>query len=208
MHDNNNPNVPATGISGEAPVGTGIEISGGSFDTIQNNVVENQGAWGIVTHEFPDFETPPSISHCEGGTQLGHLCLFTAKGNLVQNNQLQNNGFFGNPTNGDLANEDTSSPRNCFLGNTDPGGLSSAPPNIQTVDGQPCDQSGPGDGSVLVQLGCAAGILACPPGSSYPPTTQVQMLPLSHQDTMANPCASLPRRTRWCPDGVYTGPSS
>src|SRR5207244_2403768 len=29
VHDNNNPNVPAAGISGEAPVGAGIEISGG-----------------------------------------------------------------------------------------------------------------------------------------------------------------------------------
>src|SRR5205823_5658777 len=104
VHDNNNPNVPAAGISGEAPVGTGIEIVGGMFDTIEDNVVENQGAWGIVTHDFPDTETPPPIAHCEGGIQSGPVCVFEAKGNVTTGNLLQNNGFFGNPTNGDLAN--------------------------------------------------------------------------------------------------------
>src|SRR5207302_397424 len=112
VHDNNNPNVPAAGISGEAPVGAGIEISGGQFDTIQDNLVENQGSWGIVTHEFPDTETPPPISHCEGGVSGGPgVCDFIATGNIIQNNMLQNNGPFGNPTNGDLANESPSTPR-------------------------------------------------------------------------------------------------
>ncbi len=207
VHDNNNPNVPAAGISGEAPVGIGIEISGGSFDTIQDNLVENQGSWGIVTHEFPDMETPPPISHCEGGTQAGNTCDFVAKGNLIQNNTLQHNGFFGNPTNGDLANESTSSPRNCFIGNTDPGGLTSDPANIQTVDGPPCDQPGPGDaGPLLVQLACAAGIIPCPPlQPGYPQPSTVQMMPLANQTTMSDPCAGVPRKTRWCP---YTGPHS
>jgi hypothetical protein len=209
VHDNNNPNVPAFGISGEAPVGIGIEISGGMFDTIQDNVVENQGSWGIVTHDFPDTETPPPVSHCEGGMESGGVCYFNAKGSLVMNNQLQNNGFFGNPTNGDLANESPADPRNCFSGNTDPGGLTTDPPNIQdgTVDGPPCDQPGPGDSSGLfIQLACAAGLLPCPHGEpGYPQPTQVQMLPLAHQDGMPDPCAGVTRRTRWCP---YTGPHS
>jgi len=205
VHDNNNPNVPSSGISGEAPVGIGIEISGGMFDTIQDNLVENQGFLGIATHEFPDTETPPPTSHCEGGVSSPGLCDFIAKGNIVQNNTLQNNGGFGNPTNGDLGNEATSSPRNCFLGNTDPDGLTSEPPNIQTVDGPPCSGPGTGSGPLLVQLACAAGILPCPPGSHYPQPTQVQMLPLSRQDPMPDPCGGLPRPTKWCP---YTGPTS
>src|SRR5262249_37702722 len=121
-----------------------------------------------------------------------------------------NNGFFGNPTNGDLANQSTSSPRNCFLGNTDPGGLTSDPPNIQTVDGPPCDQAGTGDnGPLFIQLACAAGIIPCPPGPSSPQPTQVQMLPLSRQDPMPADllCVGFgaARPTKWCP---YTGPTS
>jgi hypothetical protein len=205
VHDNNNPNVPAAGLSGEAPVGIGIEISGGMFDTIENNLVENQGAWGIVTHDFPDTETPPPTSHCQGGVQAGGTCTFVSKGNVVALNTLQNNGSFGNPTNGDLGNESTSSPENCFTGNSDPSGLTSEPPMIQTVDGPPCNRAGTGSGLLLVELACAAGIIPCPLGSSYPQPTQVQMMPLSPQETMADPCAGIPRRTRWCP---YTGPHS
>src|SRR5438128_1199745 len=207
VHDNNNPNVPAFGIAGEAPVGAGIEISGGMFDTVVNNRVENQGAWGIVVHDFPDTETPPPISHCEGGIQQGPVCLFNAKGNLVLQNQLANNGFFGNPTNGDLANESTSNPKNCFDGNTDPAGLTSDPPDIQSpsVDGPPCDAPGPGDsGALAAELACAAGLVPCPPGSSYPQPTQVRMLPLARQAPMPDPCQGLPRNP-WCP---YTGPRS
>ncbi len=207
VHDNNNPNVPAAGLSGEAPVGAGIEISGGQFDTIENNVVENQGAWGIVTHDFPDTETPPPIAHCEGGTESGGVCTFMAKGNVISGNTLQNNGGFGNPTNGDLANESSSTPRNCFYGNTDSGGpLTSEPAMIETVDGQPCDQPGTGSIPLLIQLGCAAGIIPCPMGQpGYPQPTQVQMMPLSPQEIMSNPCVGIPRRTSWCP---YAGPHS
>jgi hypothetical protein len=207
VHDNNNPNVPAFGISAEAPVGAGIEISGGMFDTIQDNLVENQGGWGIVVHDFPDTETPPPIAHCEGGIDADGVCTFNAMGNLVMNNTLQNNGSFGNPTNGDLANESTANPKNCFSGNMDPAGLSSDPPMIESssVDGPPCDQAGPGDGGELfVQLACDAGIFPCPPPSSYPTVTVVHMLPLVRQDPMPDPCVGVPS-TRWCP---YTGPTS
>jgi len=204
VHDNNNPNVPCSGITCEAPVGTGIEISGGSYDTITDNQVENQGAWGIATHDFPDTETPPPVSNCEGGIGQGSTCLFVAMGNLVTLNQLAGNGFFGNPTNGDLVNESTSTPRNCFSGNTDIAGLTSEPPMIETVDGPPCDQPGIGSATAAGELACDAGLTPCPPGSSYPTRTQVTMLPLTHQDPMPDPCAGVPR-TRWCP---YAGPRS
>ena len=201
VHDNNNPNVPAAGISGEAPVGAGIEISGGMFDTVQDNLVENQGAWGIVTHDFPDTDM---TANCEGGINSGGVCLFEAKGNLITGNTLQNNGSFGNPTNGDLANKSNATPRNCFYGNMDPSGLTSEPPMIETVDGPPCDQQGVGSGALAVQLACDAGIVPCPPGSSYPQPTQVQMMPLAPQTPMPDPCAGVPKN-RWCP---YAGPRS
>jgi hypothetical protein len=206
VHDNNNPNVPAFGISSSSPVGAGIEISGGVFNTVTGNHVYNQGAWGIVVHDFPDSETPPPGANCTGGTQLsGGVCFFNARGNVVSNNTLSNNGFFGNPTNGDLANEASAQPKNCFFGNVDIAGrLTSAPANIQRsqVDGPPCDQFGPGDDHALfTQLVCAAGLAPCR-SSNYPRSTQVQMLPLTPQLTMTNPCAGVPAN-RWCP---YTGP--
>jgi len=210
VHDNNNPNVPGSGISATAPVGSGIEISGGSFDTVQSNTVDHQGAWGIVVHDYPDTETPPPVSHCEGGTQTGtpgspgYVCLFNARGNVIANNVLSNNGGFGNPTNGDLANEPgQSNPRNCFFGNSDPlGPLTSDPPNIQdpSVDGPPCSQPGTGDDSLLAgELVCASGLAGqCPiPGANYPQQTQVQMLPLQPQPTMPNPCRNVPDN-QWC----------
>jgi hypothetical protein len=211
VHNNNNPNVPGSGIAASAPVGAGIEISGGSFDTVRNNTVDHQGAWGIVVHDYPDTETPPPVSHCEGGTQSGDVCLFNARGNVIANNALSSNGFFGNPTNGDLANEPgQSDPRNCFYGNTDPAGLTSDPPNIQdpSVDGPPCDQPGTGDDGVLAgELVCASGLAGqCPiPGASYPQQTKVQMPALQPQQTMPNPCKGVPENP-WCSNGQPVHP--
>jgi len=211
VHDNNNPNAPGSGIAASAPVGSGIEISGGSFDTVRNNTVDHQGSWGIVVHDYPDTETPPPVSNCEGGTQSPGVCLFNARGNVVSGNTLSNNGSFGNPTNGDLANEPgQSNPRNCFFGNTDAAGLTSDPANIETVDGPPCDQPGTGDdGTLAGELVCASGLAGqCPiPGASYPQQTQVQMLPLQPQQTMPNPCADVPDNP-WCKSGqpVYPIP--
>ena len=206
VHDNNNPNVPCSGITCQAPIGTGIEISGGQHDTIQDNCVWNQCSWGIVTHDFPDTDM---TADCNGGVNSGGVCLFTAMGNVTRGNTLQNNGGFGNPTNSDLANQSSSNPRNCFYGNMDPDGLTSEPPMIETVDGQPCDAPGAGSATLAAELVCAANFTGtdpppCPPGSSYPQTTQIQMFPLPSEQPMPDPCAGLPR-TRWCP---YAGPHS
>jgi hypothetical protein len=46
IFDNNNPDVPA---SASLPVGVGIEVVGGQFDTIRNNIIKNQGSWGNAT---------------------------------------------------------------------------------------------------------------------------------------------------------------
>src|SRR5439155_10691247 len=67
IHDNNNPNVPTFGIAGSGAVGAGIQVAGGSFDTLSGNRIDHQGSWGIVIHDFPDSETPPPISTCQGG---------------------------------------------------------------------------------------------------------------------------------------------
>ena len=210
VHDNNDPNVPRAGIAGVAPVGTGIELVGTRFITVSGNEVDHNGSWGIVAHEYPDTETPPPASTCQGGTQVGPVCDFPSEGNVITDNTLQDNGGNGNPSNGDLATEQAvSNPRNCFSGNTDPAGLTSDPPQIETVDGPPCDQPGPGDSTVLLaQLVCASGIEGqCPAGANYPQADgSISLAPLTPQTTMPNPCADAPD-SAWCSGGQPAVPS-
>lgn len=220
VHDNNNPNVPGSGIAGAAPIGSGIELAGASFDTVDHNTVYNQGSWGILVHDFPDTETPPPTSHCEGGTGSGsgstYVCLFRAQGNVINNNVLYNNGTFGNLTNGDLALQSTATPRDCYYANSDGGKEpSSDPAMIQspTVDGQPCSAPGVGDsGPLVVELACASGLFGqCPrtPAlSGYPPQTTVMLHPRTDETTMPNPCSGVPDN-RWCAKGglITIGPA-
>ncbi|MDQ6846871.1 MAG: right-handed parallel beta-helix repeat-containing protein [Candidatus Dormibacteraeota bacterium] len=216
VHDNNNPNTPGQGIAAAAPIGTGIELSGASWNIVDSNTVYNQKGWGIVTHDFPDTETPPAsgLSHCQGGISAPGLCTFPSQGNVISNNTLHDNGGFGNPSNGDLANESSASnPRNCFHGNTDTGIAggqpTSDPPMIQTVDGPPCSAPGGGDSTVLLaELVCASGIAGqCPAGVNYPQSTGVQLLKMSAQTTMPNPCAGVPDNP-WCTGGQLTQPAT
>lgn len=224
VHDNNNPNVPRAGIAGAAPIGSGIELAATQFVTVTGNTVYNQGGWGIVVHDYPDTETPPPASHCQGGvppypagSPAVPFCYFFGQGNEISGNTLYDNGGFGNPTNGDLADEGAfSNPRNCFHENKDPkGALTSDPPNIETVDGPPCNAPGVGDDYLLgAQLICASGLFGqCPavPGAdSYPQTTTtyVKPLPTDRLQTMPNPCDGVPDNA-WCSGGqpLYSGPA-
>jgi hypothetical protein len=196
IHDNNNANAPGYGLS---PVlGVGVEISGGHYDTIRDNLITGQGSWGVVTHDYPDSETPPPLSDCQGGVQETGFCLFQAFGTHVYDNWFAGNGTFGNPTNGDLADEGTTAPRDCFYGNVAFGGaLTSDPANIQSaaVGGKPCTGSGNGDNQLLFgELVCAAGFGPCPiPGAVYPQRTGLVIAPLTRQTTMPDPCRGVPR---------------
>ena len=208
VHDNNNPNTPAVGLASMAPIGAGIELAGSRNDTVRDNLVTHQGGWGIVVNDFPD--TSPPINnpeYCAGGmpgvpTPFGTACYFVAFNNRVLDNRLRDNGFFGNPSNVDLA--DSSIPfavDNCFRGNRDPGGLTSDPAHIQSpaVLGM-CGVAGQGDNDVLqAQLACAAfGV--CPAGGTYPQTTEVRLLPIPHHlPTMPEPCEGVPDNP-WCDD--------
>jgi len=200
---NNNSNAP--GNADISPVGVGIQLVGGEYDTVARNVIADQGAWGILTSDNADNEKPPPGTHCQGGIMnkpLPGFCLFQARGNLVYSNVFSGVGKFGNPTNSDLANLTLGSytPRNCFYGNVDLGGrLTSAPANIQSanVDGKPC--AGPGNGNdpaLTNQLVCASGFAKCPvpPGQAkYPKQTRTVMMPLPRLATMPTPCSGVPK---------------
>ena len=200
---NNNANAPGNGAI--APVGVGIQLVGGEYDTVARNVIADQGAWGILISDNADPEKPPAGTHCQGGIMnkpLPGFCLFEARGNLVYSNVFSGVGKFGNPTNSDLATETLGSytPRNCFYGNVDLGGrLTSAPAGIQNakVDGQPCGQPGTRSVPALTnQLICATGFTKCPVSSSqarYPKQTRTVMMPLPKLASMPDPCAGVPR---------------
>lgn len=136
-----------------------------------------------------------------------------AFGNRGSANRLDRNGYFGNPTNGDLGDATTAfppplppQPGNCFVRNVNlTTGPSSDPAHIQDpgVLGT-CWAPGPGgDTSVLfAEIVCAAYGPAsglCPPGSAYPQPTQVVMKPVPRElPGMRDPCRGVPENP-WCP---------
>jgi hypothetical protein len=214
IHDNNNPNVPSSGSANLGPVGTGMVLAGGRHDTLALNRVEHNGAWGLLLVPFPDTSTnPPAVANCAGGIDhpgdllgsLGVTCYFDDFANEVTGNAMANNGFFGNVTNGDLA--DLSGQHdvgNCWHGNTNPAGITSSPENLQTTHGT-CGVPNAGAdllSPLSLQVICdteAFGPCATTPEQSYPRKTQVSLLPVPSQPTMPNPCAGAPRN-RWCHD--------
>jgi len=226
IHDNNNPNTPFnTGIAADSPVGTGVLISGGRFDTVDDNDIHDNGAWGVLLVPEVDTATPPPIAHCKGGVGLKSFCYFNNWGNEIENNTLSHNGFFGNPANVDLAEiSNLSYPANCFHGNVAPSGtavgakifegaprVTTAPPFLQYFPHNICGIPGRGAGIVSIlslQLACNTEFLGnCPetPVSNYPRRTAVQMMALPPQPSMPNPCLGVPRNP-WCPNNPISPP--
>ena len=208
IQGNNNANTPVN--EAIAPVGTGIQIVGGEYDTVARNVIQDQGAWGILISDNADPETPPPGTHCQGGIKdrpLPKFCLFEARGNLVYGNAFLHVGFFGNASNSDLASETLGSytPRNCFYRNIDIGGrLTSAPASIESASmgGQPCGRPGNSNDPALTnQLICATGFTTCPvrpAQAKYPKQTGTVMTPLPQLTSMPQPCAGVPGNA-FCP---------
>jgi len=205
VHDNNNPNAPKSGYAGAGPVGTGMTVSGGRNDTVMDNTFTNNGAWGTLFLPFVDGDTPPAGVTCanSGGTGLGSLgCLYDAQGDALKGNTYVNNGFFGNPTNGDYANLtfSTGISQNCFAGNAAPNG--STPANLEqtnavcgvkTTSANFSFTKGTLGGEVL----CDSGLLGsgyCLTTDRYPQATTVTMHPLpSNLPTMPNPRSGMAR---------------
>jgi hypothetical protein len=133
VYDNNNPNVPEAGSAAAGPDGTGMTISGGRYDTIMDNTFKDDNAWGVALVPYPSLggDTP-----CDGGVRNYSLvgtpsCTFDEFGDAVLNNKFIDDGSFGHPTNGAIAqvnllNNDTSTassapmnePADCYSGNT------------------------------------------------------------------------------------------
>ncbi|MGH8456905.1 MAG: hypothetical protein ACRETE_07965 [Stenotrophobium sp.] len=218
IHDNNNPNVPKVGLTGEGPVGSGLVIAGGRNDIVTQNIISNNGAWGVLLTLFPDTPEPPGGTpapapgtdkqpDCSAGINVPDLyCLFNAFGNEVSANLFMNNGGFGNLTNGDVAElTDPNDPGNCWHDNADTSGtLSSEPLLIQTTHGT-CGQPNTGDpltSPLGIQVACnTQALFSCPTTAvaNYPRQTKIQLMAIPHnQTTMPDPCAGVPTNP-WCP---------
>jgi hypothetical protein len=211
VHDNNNPNVPAAGSAAAGPVGTGMSVSGGHNDTIMHNRFVHNGAWGMIALSYPDSGPP-----CTGGTLnfpiLGQgSCLYDPSGNAVLNNTFSHNGFFGHPTNGDIAtlNLQAGNPTNCFRGNTDESGAAAttSPINLEQAypvcDGSaaPANVNAPFLSEVLCdsQVSLTSGQPPSCPTGQYPRRTRIVMHPLpAGLKTMPDPCRGVPTNP-WCP---------
>jgi hypothetical protein len=216
VHDNNNPNVPAQGSAELGPPGNGLVIGGGRNDTVSHNRFESNGSWAVLTVPFPDTASPPPVAHCVGGDPNGipsvglKGCYYGDWGNEVVGNSFKNNGGFGNPTNGDIGTiADEHDPGNCFHDNTNPGGVTTSPANLQVTNGT-CGVANAGasvTSELTTQVVCAAEAFGpCPatPGQAYPRQTKLNLPGLSTQPTMPNPCAGVPNNP-WC---TKSGPIS
>ena len=216
VHDNNNPHTPLTTPS---PIGSGIVVAGGRDDMVTKNRVTHNGAWGILLAPYPDLGPPPPVAHCEGGIPdaLGPgSCLYDDWGNQVFKNTVARNGFYGNPTNGDLAELSNAEPdrSNCWYANKHPdGGASSTdPPGLQSFHGKAqcgqMPQTAANSGELLAQAGCDSRALLgpCPsgPGLDYPAPGHVKLHRLPRQRSMPNPCKGVPSNP-WCARQLMPG---
>jgi hypothetical protein len=210
---NNNNGATPTSPGAPGLVGTGMTIAGGRHDLVVGNTFANDNAWGIVLLPYPATEEPPpqvpESDRCKGGIGSGsgetYVCYYDDFANEIMANKFAHNGSFGNPTNGDIG--EVSNPEtdgNCWHGNVEQGGgsLTSYPLEIQTTHGT-CGQANSGESATSVlgaQATCDSQLIApCPPvpGEEYPRSSNVKLMALPEQHSMANPCVGVPSNP-WC----------
>jgi hypothetical protein len=220
---NNNNGATPTSPSAPGLVGTGMSIAGGRHDLVVGNTFANNNAWGIVLVPFPATEEPPpqvpESDHCKGGVGSGsgetYVCYYDDFASEIMANKFAHNGSYGNPTNGDIgevSNAETDG--NCWHGNVEQGGgsLTSFPLEIQATHGT-CGQANAGESAASVlaaQATCDSQLVApCPPapGEEYPRSSNVKLMALPEQHSMANPCAGVPSNA-WCSTGASAAAAS
>jgi len=202
VHDNNNPNTPASGGAAAGPYGTGMTLSGARNDTVVGNTFADNGAWGLLVVPFPDSGGPSLGQTCAGtgGVQTAGLgCVYDSTGNAILRNNFRHNGYFGNPSNSDLGQIvlNTGRTRNCYSGNRLPDG--SAPAMLQALQptcGRPAVPNT--GGPLLGQVLCDTGFGSCPAGAHYPTPAKIVMAPLPKSlAPMPDPCVGVPSNP-WC----------
>ena len=209
IHNNNNNTAPAAGSAAAGPVGTGLTISGGRYDTVMDNTIENNGAWGALVVPYAQEGKPSLHQTCAGigGHEVtGFGCVMDPWSDALLHNNFRHNGFFGNPSNSDFGQITLfgGEPQNCFAGNRYPNG--SAPANLEKK--QPrcgaITKAGNTGGPLFEQVLCDTGLGSCPKDAHYPKVTGKVVLKRLPRKlvTMRNPCANVPANA-WCPRGGH-----
>jgi hypothetical protein len=206
VHDNNYFNAPGIGVAAAGPVGTGVSITGGRNDTVMDNTFANNGAWGVILVPYVDTETPTPPEACQGGVYAGpptYLCVFDDWGNAILHNKFIHNGFYGNSSNGDIAElTATAAPTNCFRDNVDAQGVSTSPSGLE--QSKPvCGPTEIPDANLVFtnQVLCDSQFFGPTPciGANYPKRSKVVIQPLPRDlKTMPHPCSGVPANP-WCP---------
>ncbi len=207
VEDNNDADVPGRGPAG--PVGTGVDLTGARNDTVMDDEIERNDAWGVLFVPHPDGGGP-----CTGGTknELGPgSCNFDEWGDALLGNLFGDNGSYGNPTNGDIAelNFESGHSTDCYRGNIEQGGgvLETSPADLQQAhpkcDGSPAPANK--NPILLSEILCDARLSlpgvspACLPSDHYPRRSRVLMHPLpGNLPAMPAPCTGVPTNP-WCP---------
>lgn len=210
IHDNNNNMAPAAGSAAAGPVGTGLTISGGRNDTVMDNRITNNGAWGALFVPYAQAGKPSLGQTCHGvgGHRFpGFGCVMDPEGDALLHNTFRHNGYFNNPSNSDFGQITLfgGEEQNCFARNRDPDG--SAPANLEKRQPR-CDaktKTGNAGGALFDQVLCDTGLGTCPANANYPKVTGTVVLKPLPQNlpTMPNPCANVPANP-WCPPGAHT----
>lgn len=209
VHNNNNPSTPKAGSAAAGPTGTGMTVSGGTWDTIEHNTFEDNGAWGILFVPYPDEGTPVLGQKCAnvGGVEFGAFgCVFDPKGDALLHNTFVNDGYFKNPSNSDYGEITLfdGQPQNCFVGNHAPNG--SSPSDLETTQKVcgPISKTAIDSGPLLDQVLCDTGFGGCPKNAHYPKLGKVILHPVPKDlPSMPNPCQGVPDNP-WCPEGGST----
>jgi hypothetical protein len=211
IHGNDNNMAPAAGSAAAGPVGTGLTVSGGRYDTVMNNTIVNNGAWGALFVPYAQSGTPSLHQTCAGigGHEFpGFGCVMDPEGDALLHNTFRHNGYFKNPSNSDFGQITLfgGEPQNCFAGNKYPD--HSAPANLEKAQprcGATTKAANTG-GQLFAQVLCDTGLASCPPGAHYPKVGGKVVLKALPKDlpTMPDPCANVPANP-WCPPCPHHG---
>ena len=195
IHDNNDADVPGTGITAIAPVGMGVDLAGGWDNVVRHNLIKNQKHSGVLMHWL---FTPPV-------------------GNQIVYNTFINVAYDGGMGDADVSIDGTSL-MNCIEGNVHRTGSSTAPATVDPPNpvgltdcgaGNPLRQQAgrgiysPGDPLVSIATALNAAGITEPKDFKGPGKRPDAQL------AMANPCAGVPANA-WCRNGkpAYAIPTS
>jgi len=91
------------GSAAAGPIGTGLTIAGGRYDTVMDNTIVNNGAWGALFLPYAQQGRPSLRQTCagSGGHKVpGFGCVLDPEGDALLHNTFRHNGRRNTETSG------------------------------------------------------------------------------------------------------------